>query len=221
MFDDDLWDFTEVIGLPRHMSRVSRRFDFAAITSTGWRLVAKEQIMAMLAPRHDAVMPLPHAYRTPLHLLTAFSPLAELTRFLNWLDSQGITSLAGVDDGCCEAWLAHRRYLLDGNGQVAGERSPATRRAAAQTVAALYLTGTLGPHAPGLLAQVRAPTRDGPSSTGTTSSATSCPPGRSSRCWKATRREASRCRWPPSTSSASGSTTAGHPMTRWPRSPWA
>ncbi len=210
MFDDDLWDFTEVIGLPRHMSRVSRRFDFAAVTGTGWRLVAKEQIMAMLAPRHDAVMPLPHAYRTPLHLLTAFGRLAELTRFLNWLASRGTTSLADVDDDCCEAWLAHRRYLLDGNGQVAGERSPATRRAAARAVAdlvthrelfttdrvsaglrpwggaapsvigevpcgagqnktppvsdsvlqpllaaVLYLTGTLGPHAPGLLAQVR------------------------------------------------------------------
>jgi hypothetical protein len=210
VFDDDLWDFTQVVGLPRQLSRVSRRFDFAAITSDGWRLLAKEQIMAMLAPRHDAVTPLPHAYRTPLHLGTAFGRLAELTRFLNWLASQGTTSLADIDEDRCEAWLAHRRYLLDDKGHVAGERSPATRRAAAQVVAdlvthrelftmdrvseglrpwrgsapsvvaempapgqnktppvpdsvlqpllaaALYLTGTLGPHAPGLLEQVRA-----------------------------------------------------------------
>jgi integrase len=211
MFDDDLWDFTEIIGLPRQMSRVSRRFDFTAITSTRWRLLAKEQIMAMLATRHEAVMPMPHAYRTPLHLVTAFSRLAELTRFLNWLASQGTASLADVDDDCCAAWLAHRRYLLDASGHIVGERSPATRRAAAQTVAdlvthrelfttdrvpadlrpwggaapsvvaempcgtgqnktppvsdsllqpmlaaALYLTGTLGPHAPRLLEQVRA-----------------------------------------------------------------
>jgi hypothetical protein len=209
VFDDDRWDFTQVAGLPRQLSRVSRRFDFAAITSDGWRLVAKELIMAMLAPRHDAVMPLPHAYRTPLHLGTAFGRLAELTRFLNWLASQGTTSLADIDEDRCEAWLAHRRYLLDDEGHVAGERSPATRRAAAQVVAdlvthrelftmdrvseglrpwrgsapsvvaempapgqnktppvpdgvlqpllaaALYLTGTLGPHAPGLLEQVR------------------------------------------------------------------
>ncbi|MGH3196970.1 MAG: hypothetical protein ACRDNT_13755, partial [Streptosporangiaceae bacterium] len=137
MFDDDLWDFTEVIGLPRQLARVSRRFDFAAIASTRWQMVAKEQIMAMLATRHDAVMPLPHAYRTPLHLGTAFGRLAELTRFLNWLDSQDTTGLSDVDDNCCEAWLAHRRYLLDASGQVAGERSPATRRAAAQAVADL------------------------------------------------------------------------------------
>ena len=209
-FDDDLWDFTEVIGLPNQMAKVSRRFDFAAVTRRGWRLVAKEQIMAMLAPRHEAVIILPHAYRTPLHLTTAFGRLAELTRLLNWLAGHGVASLADVDEDRCEAYLAHRRYLLDQNGHVAGERSPATRRAAAQAVAdlithrelftadrvpaglrpwggaspsaiaempcgvgqnktppvsdailqpllaaALYLTGTLGPHTTGLLEQVR------------------------------------------------------------------
>ncbi|MGH8922521.1 MAG: site-specific integrase [Actinomycetes bacterium] len=210
LFDDDMWDFTEVAGLPNQMAKVSRRFDFAAITRESWLLVAKEQIMARLVPRHEAVIILPHAYRTPLHLTTASGRFAELTRLLNWLDGQHVASLAGIDDDRCEAWMAHRRYLLDENGNVAGERSPATRRAAAQAVAdlvthrelftadtvsadlrpwrgaapsvvaemphgarqnktppvgdavlqpllaaALYLTGTLGPHARGLLEQVR------------------------------------------------------------------
>ena len=109
------------------MAKVNRRFDFAAVTRDGWRLVAKEQIMAILAPRHEAVIILPHAYRTPLHLTTAFGRLAELTRLLNWLAGHGVASLAGIDDDRCEAWMAHRRYLLDQNGHVAGERSPATR----------------------------------------------------------------------------------------------
>ncbi len=210
VFDDDMWDFTEVAGLPNQMAKVNRRFDFAAITRGDWRLVAKEQIMAMLAPRHEAVIILPHAYRTPLHLTTAFARLAELTRLLSWLDAQDATSLADIDDERCEKWMAHRRYLLDENGTVVGERSPATRRAAAQAIAdlvthrelftadtvapslrpwkgaapsvvaemphgakqnktppvgdavlqpllaaALYLTGTIGPHATGLLEQVR------------------------------------------------------------------
>ncbi len=134
VFDDDFWDFAEVIGLPNQMSKVSRRFDFTSITDLRWRLVAKEQIMAMLAPRHEAVAPLPRAYRTPLHLITAFGRLAELTRFLNWLTGQQITGLAEVDGDHCDAYMAHRRYLLDGSGVVVGELSPATRRAAAQTV---------------------------------------------------------------------------------------
>lgn len=134
VFEDDHWDFTAVIGLPNQMSKVSRRFDFTAITNPRWRVIAKEQITAMLAPRHEAVMPLPRAYRTPLHLLTASGRLAELTRFLNWLTDQGVTSLGDVNADHCEAYLAHRRYLLDENDQVVSERSPATRRAAAQTV---------------------------------------------------------------------------------------
>jgi hypothetical protein len=50
------------------------------------------------------------------------------------LAGRSVTSLGELDTDCCEAYLAHRRYLLDENGQVVGERSPATRRAAAQTV---------------------------------------------------------------------------------------
>jgi hypothetical protein len=90
--------------------------------------------MAMLAPRHEVVAPLPRAYRTPLHLVTAFGRLAELTRFLNWLTEQGVPGLSDIDSDRCEAYLAHRRYLLDQHDVVVGERSPATRRAAVQSV---------------------------------------------------------------------------------------
>ena len=134
MFDDDFWDFTHVVGLPNQLAKVSRRFQFTPIINADWRLVAKEQIVAMLAPRHDAVAPLPRAYRTPLHLGSAFGRLAELTRFLNWLTEQGVASLVEVDDERCQAYLAHRRYVRDDNDVVVGQRSPATRRGAAQTI---------------------------------------------------------------------------------------
>lgn len=132
VFEDDLWNFTEVIGLPVQMRLAVRRFDFTAIAHTRWRLVAKELILAMLAPRHPAVAPLPRAYRTPLHVNTASGRLVELTRWLNWLTEHGIDNLADVDDQCCQAYLAHRRYLLDAHDVVIGERSPAIRRSAAQ-----------------------------------------------------------------------------------------
>ena len=134
VFEQDVWNFTEVIGLPTQLSGFSRRFNFAAILDPRWRQVAKEQIVAMLAPRHGAVAPLPRPYRTPLHLATAFGRLAELTRFLNWLTGQGLASLADIDGQRCEAYLAHRRYVRDENDVVVGELSPATRRAAAQTI---------------------------------------------------------------------------------------
>lgn len=64
VFDDDLWDFTDVVGLPVQMALYRRRFDFTTITDTRWRLVAKELILALLAPNHNAVVRLPRAYRT-------------------------------------------------------------------------------------------------------------------------------------------------------------
>ncbi len=134
MFDDDVWDFTEVIGLPVSMADAIRRFDFAAIADQRWRLVARELVFAMLVPRHEAVAPLPRAFRTALHLNTANGRLFELTRFLNWLARQDVASLGEVDTDRCEAYLAHRRYLLDEDGTVVSELGPATRRSAAQAV---------------------------------------------------------------------------------------
>jgi len=134
VFENDLWDFTDVVGLPVQMAKVNRRFVFTAIADHRWRVVAKEQILAMLAPHHHAVALLPRGYRTPLHLNTAKARLDELTRFLNWLTDQGITNLAAVTDSDCADYLAHRRYVLNNDGHVVGERQPATRRAAAQVI---------------------------------------------------------------------------------------
>jgi len=143
MFDDQMWDFTDVMGLPVQMQPAHRRFDFTAILDPGWRLVARELIMALLAPRHAAVAPLPRAYRTPLHLNTARGRLAELTRWLNWLTERGITSLGDVGEDCCQAYLAERRQVRDEHGVAVGDHSPATRRAAAQVVVDLLNYGEL------------------------------------------------------------------------------
>jgi len=129
-----LWDFTEVIGLPVEMALANRRLGFAAITDTRWRLVAKELVLAMLAPQHPAVAPLPRAYRTALHLRSCAGRLEEAVRFFGWLHRRGISSLTQIDTQDCEAYLAFRRYVLDEDGTVIGEQSPAVRRAAAQVV---------------------------------------------------------------------------------------
>jgi hypothetical protein len=142
-FDDDLWDFTEVIGLPVSMALAVRRFSFTPITDPRWRLVAKELIFAMLAPRHEAVAPLPRAYRIPAHISTANGRLVELVRFLNWLATRDLASLGEISAHHCEAYLSHRRYVLDERGAVVGELSPAIRRSAAQVVIDLVNYGEL------------------------------------------------------------------------------
>ena len=142
-FDDDLWDFTDVAGLPVSLALAVRRFSFAQIADPRWRLTAKELIFAMLVPRHEAVAELPRAFRTPMHLTTASGRLKETTQFLNWLAGQGISSLAAVGAYHCEAYLSHRRYVLGEHGAVVGERSPGIRRRAAQAIIDLLNYGEL------------------------------------------------------------------------------
>ncbi|MFG2632247.1 hypothetical protein [Streptomyces sp. NPDC048473] len=92
-FEDDIWDFTHVIGLPTQLSPSVRRFDFTLITESRWRLVAKELVLAMLAPRHQSVAPLPRAFRNPLHVTSCRARLDELVRFFNWLGERATISL--------------------------------------------------------------------------------------------------------------------------------
>lgn len=134
VFEDDVWDFTDVIGLPVQLALATRRFDFTGITDERWQLVGKELVLAMLAPRHPAVAPLPRAHRTALHLSSCAGRLDELIRFCRWLSEHGVSSLAQVDTRICDAYMAYRRYVLDEHGEIVGEQSPAIRRAAAQVV---------------------------------------------------------------------------------------
>jgi integrase len=134
LFDEDLWDFTHVVGLPVEMPLADRRFDFTPITDPRWRLVAKELVFALLAPRHPTVAPLPRAYRTPLHLRSCSARLEEAARLFAWLTARGTTSLIELDTHSCEAYLAFRRYITDDDGTVVGEHGPSVRRAAAQII---------------------------------------------------------------------------------------
>ncbi|MFI9629647.1 site-specific integrase [Streptomyces sp. NPDC052042] len=134
VFEDDVWDFTDVVGLPVQLALCTRRFDFAEITDERWRLVGKELVLTMLTPRHPAVAPLPRAHRTALHLRSCAGHLDELIRFCRWLSEQGVPGFAQIDTRICDAYMAHRRYILDENGEVVGENSPGTRRRAAQVV---------------------------------------------------------------------------------------
>jgi len=153
VFDDDVWDFTAVARLPAQLTRAVRLWDFTAITDRGFRVVAKELLFALLAPRHQAVAALPHAYRVPLGIATCRERLASVTGWLNWLTGQGITSLAQVTQQHCDAYLDHRRHARDERGRPVRERGPASRRETVAAVLDLYSYAelfTAGGYQPGL-----------------------------------------------------------------------
>ena len=128
-FDQDVWDFAGVTGLPGYLQPSLKRMDFTAITSPAWRLVAKEHITALLVPGHERVRHLPGARRYPLTLTTCALLLIELTGWLNWLAGRGLTSLTQVTSVHCHTYAAGRARRTDSDGNVTGDSPPAYYRA--------------------------------------------------------------------------------------------
>ncbi|MGO8889490.1 MAG: hypothetical protein ACLP8X_17265 [Streptosporangiaceae bacterium] len=133
LFDQDLWDFREVEGLPVQLHPGRLRLDFTLVTDPRWRQVAKEYIFARLAPAHPAVAVLPGACRVPLTLQTCRRRMPELAGWLNWLTSQQVPALENVTQDHCDRYLAERRRK-DNAGQVTGTLSPGTLQAVAAVI---------------------------------------------------------------------------------------
>ncbi|WP_438491410.1 site-specific integrase [Streptomyces asiaticus] len=130
VFEQDVWDFSDVAGLPAYMKRAARILDFTAIRNPLWRMVAKEYIAALMLPGHERVRELPNAVRTPHTVQTCNLKLKETVRWLTWLTGRGITRLADVADYHCTAYVAERSRRLDKTGKVIGQQMPAMARAA-------------------------------------------------------------------------------------------
>jgi hypothetical protein len=107
-FEDDRWDFCQVIGLPAYLPKCARRLEFSGILNPRWKMVAKEYIAASMAPGHQAVRMLPHANRTPKAVNTSYVELLELVRWLNWLTRQGVNDLGQVTEHHCLSFAGHR-----------------------------------------------------------------------------------------------------------------
>ena len=133
-FDDDAWDFAMVANLPVQVAGRDRYWNFAMIINPRWRLVAKELMFALLVPRHEAVAILPHAYRAPMALRTCIRRLVLLTRWLNWLTSEGVTGLGEVTEEHCGRFLAHCGHAHDKQGRQMREASASHRRQAVAVV---------------------------------------------------------------------------------------
>jgi integrase len=142
-FDQDVWDFSDVAGLPAYLPRASVRFDFTAITGRHWKLVAKEYIYARLAPADPVVAVLPGAYRVPLTLQSCAQRMTEAASWLNWLTGQQITSLGQVTQDHCDRYLIERGRRKNAAGVVTGTIDDASLRPAAAVIIELAGYGEL------------------------------------------------------------------------------
>ncbi|WP_328300038.1 site-specific integrase [Streptomyces sp. NBC_00435] len=129
-----VWDFSDVEGLPISVSPSLWIYDFARISDPRWRVVAQEFAFARLAPGHESVRELPHAFRTPLAITTCNDRLGELTEWLNWLTVRGVTSLAAVNQRRCDAYYLERSVVRDRQGIDLRPAGPGKRLVAAMAV---------------------------------------------------------------------------------------
>ncbi len=106
VFDQDVWDLTGLADAPVVMSTHRKILDFTAITNSRWQKVAREYLMARMAPLHPDVAVLPQAFRFPLNPNSLWSELKYLALWFNHLTAVGVTSLSQVRQHHCDAYLA-------------------------------------------------------------------------------------------------------------------
>jgi integrase len=116
VFDQDVWVLDGLADAHRMMGAVEKRWDFTIIANPSWRRMAKELMLALLAPTHEAVARLPHAHRERLSPRTCRKHLNSLIKWLSWLDQHRVRSLAEVTQLHCDQFLQHAFVKHDPNG---------------------------------------------------------------------------------------------------------
>ncbi|MEV8413976.1 hypothetical protein AB0P45_10240 [Streptomyces niveus] len=135
VFADDRW-FLDVTGAPRSTRRTQKTFDFSLITNPRWRPVAKEMVVALMAPGHQAVASLPHAFRSPFKVVSANHLHQHLVSWLNFLTARGVRALGEVTQDDCDAYRLDRSTRRRGQGTVSA--TAMTRRLAPVLYVAFY-----------------------------------------------------------------------------------
>lgn len=112
VFEQNVWDLTGLADAHRMVKSGELVWDFTKITNGGWQVVAKEVLLAMLAPQHERVLQLPRAFRIPRSPRTCYRFLQRLTEWFAWLTAAGIRSLLEVGQDHCDRYLEERSWSL-------------------------------------------------------------------------------------------------------------
>ena len=123
VFDHDIWNLSGLTDAPVIMGAHRKILDFTQIANPRWRLVARQYLIARMAPGHPAVATLPHAIRSPLNPNSLWTALKHLTGWFNHLTDAGVASLTEVTQAHCDSYLQATAHAADESGR---RLSPAT-----------------------------------------------------------------------------------------------
>ncbi|MEH0543650.1 integrase [Streptomyces sp. B21-105] len=111
-FEQDRWVFSGLVDSHRMITEREQIWDFTEIINPQWRVVAKEILLAMLAPQYEAVLECAHALRAARSPRTLNGFLEKYIEWFNWLTEKGITSLRGVSQELCKRYLEERSWSV-------------------------------------------------------------------------------------------------------------
>lgn len=134
VFDHDRWDLSGLVDAPVIMGAHRKVLDFAQIANPRWRTVARQYLLARMAPGHPAVATLPHALRSPLNPNSLWTALKHLTVWFNYLTDVGVASLTDVSQTHCDGYLASISRSADAPGRPLSPATLTTSIRATQTL---------------------------------------------------------------------------------------
>ncbi len=140
VFDQDIWDLSGLAGAPVIMGTHRKILDFTQITNPRWRLVARQYLLARMAPGHPAIATLPHAIRSPLNPNSLWPALKHLAGWFNHLTDAGVDSLTEVTQAHCDGYLQAVSHGVGGSGR---RLSPATLTMSVRAPQMLALYGEI------------------------------------------------------------------------------
>lgn len=109
LFGQDRWRM-QLADAHRQIQPYELDWDFTPILNPAWRVVAKEILLALLAPQHEAVVQCPHAPRTVRSPRTCYRHLVYLTLWFNFLTRCGIHRLDEVTQEMCARHLEEQSW---------------------------------------------------------------------------------------------------------------
>ena len=114
VFDQEVWDLSGLVGAPVTMGAHRKILDCTRIVNHRWRTVAREYLLARIAPRHPAVTTLPSAFRAPFNPTSLWGELNHLARWFDHLHHAGLVSLAEVGQEHCDTYLEEVSWTTTG-----------------------------------------------------------------------------------------------------------
>ncbi|WP_434593631.1 integrase [Streptomyces sp. A5-4] len=111
-FDWDTWDLSCLADTHRMVKDYELVWEFKVILNPAWRVVAKEVVLALMTPQHEAVLECPFALRRVQNPRTCYRRLQGLTSWFNWLTKRGVAALGEVTQEMCELYLEERSWSI-------------------------------------------------------------------------------------------------------------